>query len=164
MDVKPENQWRSVVNPLDPHQSPRPSAFGKEGASFCRLFRVGPSLSVELLGVTVGPAPLRSPPAASQFSAGSSQTTAPGRELPHVVCLKALEFCQSWRDESPYLSRPPAPPSLKLLSEQVWKSDPIPFWCQLRVTKILELRELLFHGPPCSFISPPLYRHSQTTS
>ena len=69
---------------------------------------MGTSLSVELLGVTAGPAPLRALWQLLSFLQGPIKPLPP-EGLPHVVCLKALEFCQSWRDELPYLSRPQHP-------------------------------------------------------
>lgn len=66
------------------------------------------SLSAELLGVTAGPAPLQAFQQLLSFLQGPHKPLSL-EGLPHVVCPKALEFCQSWRGESPSLSRPQHP-------------------------------------------------------
>lgn len=97
------------VNPLDLTSLRGHLPLEREGRGSARLFRVGPSLSVELLGVTVGPAPLRDPPAASRFLQKEvSQTTAPWKGCP-VVCPEGLESLSKLENESPYLSRPQHP-------------------------------------------------------
>lgn len=159
--TEPENQWRSVVNPLDPHQSPRPSAFGKGRTWFCRLFRVGPSLSVELLGVTAGPAP-EGPPAASQFSAGPVKHCSL-EGLPPRGLSEGPRVLSKLRDESPYLSRPQHPTSLITKWTSLKKWPGFHFSVQLR-HQDLEQRRTSFSMDHLALLISPLYRHSQTTS